>query len=155
MPEGAKLPTQHLTSIRTFAAEHKLDPGVAKAVLEHEAGLVAGLEQAQEQEWTALKDSWVATLQADKDLGGEHLARTTARRDAVLSRFAPPGMADRLKATGFLNEPDFVRLLNAVGAAIEEAPSVPSGQPVPSNVPLTPRQQWEKTYPNSPYPGRD
>lgn len=128
LPDGSKLPAEHAAKVAEFAKEHKIAPELAQKLLERDnAQLQAQIEQLQ-----AKSKEWAASVEADKDLGGQNFSRTKEDARRAIVKFDPKGeLARELDATGYGNHPAFVRFVAAIGRAMAED-TVHSGSETPS-----------------------
>ena len=74
-------------------------------------------------------------LRADPELGGINFARTQARVNDALAVFTTPAIRARLEARGLANDPDFVRIVYAVGRSMQDAPQTEAGPQVREKLP--------------------
>lgn len=153
LPKDSALSDVDLVGVREFAEEHSLSLDQAKALIERDNELRSTQEAAYEQQWEGVKAQMVEKIKLDPELGGENAGRTQTRINAALVD-APEGLAEWLEESGYVYEPKVARFLEQIGASREEPTETPRGNPVGLNdKKLTPKQEWERDYPSSPYPG--
>lgn len=115
LPDGSLIPARALTRLEEMARKSNLTNDEAQAWLEEQA-IVA----------KTTSDEYLAETTADKDLGGEHLAETQRRANAVIDRIYPKGDPDRerflafLKAGGGDNEITVVRAFDRLARLMGE-----------------------------------
>ena len=116
LSKDSLLTPEHVTATIEFAKANKIAPEVAQKIIARDEALAA----AKKTEWGQTVMGWNDAIKADKELGGDNLAQTKANVHAVMSRFAPPGFAELLNETGFGNQPELVRFVSKIGAAMTE-----------------------------------
>lgn len=116
MPEGVELDSVAADEFKAIAKELKLDQVGAQKV----ADVGAKMAQRQAEKHTELVKSWVESVKADKDLGGDKLQENLAVAKKALDTFGTPELRDVLNATGLGNHPEVIRAFYRAGKAISE-----------------------------------
>lgn len=116
MPEGVELDSVAADEFKAIAKELKLDQASAQKV----ADVGAKMAQRQAEKHTELVKSWVESVKADKDLGGDKLQENLAVAKKALDTFGTPELRDVLNATGLGNHPEVIRAFYRAGKAISE-----------------------------------
>lgn len=150
LPEGAKVDEK-------LFSEFKAIMGDEKTSLKDRAQKLVDLQfthvAAQEKAYTAALDTQRAAdlevLKADKEFGGANFEKTLkAARSAEQEFFGEAG-AKKFKALGMENDPDFVKGLARIRAAIAEDTIAGTGNNTASR-PSTQYEQNKARYPKSP-----
>lgn len=102
------------------AAQRLYDLG-AKATQRNTAALLTNVK--------ALQDSWLASSTADKEFGGENLAKNMAVAKTAL-RFGSPELVKVLNESRLGDHPEVIRWMYRVGKAMAEDTFTPGGQPI-------------------------
>jgi len=137
LSDGSPLdPKVDVDQIAAFAKAQGWTNEQAQKHLEHvhaiASGLTARQQEQQQKVFTDLVTGWKAETLADKDLGGANQPKTEANVKRAMDRFAPEGSPFRklVDDTGYGNHKEFVRFVNAIGAAMaEDKPLNQSGGP--------------------------
>lgn len=131
MPEGSKLGAEHAKQVEAFAKEHKIAPELAQKLLERDHAQL----QAQIEALHSRSKEWRASVESDKDLGGQNFNATKEHAYRALQKFDRNGeLRAELEATGYGNHPAFVRFVAAIGKAMSED-TIHSGE-APAHDPL-------------------
>lgn len=144
LPEESTLDAAHLTAVKEFATANKLTPEAAQAVLERDDDQRTSMEAANLESWTVQAKEWRGEVEADKELGGDALPVTLTNAKTALAKFFPSEFVAQLGESGFGNHPGLIRGLAAVGAAMAEPTTAPTGGAAAST-----KSDWETFYPNS------
>jgi hypothetical protein len=127
-PQGSKLHQTDVERIAAYARSQGLSVDEAKAMLAENEKAVTAHEARQIEAANEQRSKWVTEWQADPALGGEKLVTTQKNIQRVIDRFMPAPLQAKLKESGLGAYPDFVRMLNNVGAAMAEDGGINGGQ---------------------------
>lgn len=116
MPEGVELDKAAADEFTTIAKELKLDQAAAQKL----ADIAAKQAQRQVDAHTALVESWVEQVKADKDIGGDKLNENLGIARKALETFGTPELRDVLNASGLGNHPEVIKAFVKAGKAISE-----------------------------------
>lgn len=116
MPEGIELDKASADEFTTIAKELKLDQAAAQKL----ADIAAKQAQRQVEAHTKLVESWVESVKADKDIGGDKLEENLGIARKALDTFGTPELRDVLNASGLGNHPEVIRAFVKAGKAISE-----------------------------------
>lgn len=126
-PQGSKLHQSDVERIAAYAREQGLSVDEAKAVLGENEKAVTAFEARQIEAANAQRAGWVKEWQADPALGGDKLVTTQKNIQRVIDRFMPEPLQVKLKESGLGAYPDFVRMLNSIGASMAEDGGINGG----------------------------
>jgi DNA-binding protein H-NS len=116
MPEGIELDKASADEFTTIAKELKLDQAAAQKL----ADIAAKQAQRQVEAHTRLVESWVESVKADKDIGGDKLEENLGIARKALDAFGTPELRDVLNASGLGNHPEVIKAFVKAGKAISE-----------------------------------
>lgn len=116
MPEGIELDKASAEEFTTIAKELKLDQAAAQKL----ADIAAKQAQRQVEAHTKLVESWVESVKADKDIGGDKLEENLGIARKALDTFGTPELRDVLNASGLGNHPEVIKAFVKAGKAISE-----------------------------------
>ena len=116
MPDGFELDKAAAEEFSSIAKELKLDQPTAQKL----ADVAAKMQQRQVENHAKLVESWVETVKADKDIGGDKLDENLAVARKALETFGTPELRDVLNSTGFGNHPEIIKAFYKAGKAISE-----------------------------------
>ena len=155
LSEGSPLAAEHLKDVAAFAQENGLTPEQAQKQVEREEDLLVARAQADQSNAAKAHDQWVAELKADPDLGGENLARTRSRTYHALHVADPTGELTKLlnEPPCFIDNPVVARGLTRLGELLGESSNLVNGDQTPRAGELSAKEQWERDFPHSPFPG--
>jgi hypothetical protein len=138
MPEGVALDKTAADEFTAIAKELKLNQADAQKV----ADVGAKMAQRQAEAHLQLVESWVESVKADKEIGGDKLAENLAVARKAIDTFGTPELKDVLNATGFGNHPAVIKAFYKAGMAI-------SGDRFVSGSPKGPETDMaKKMFPN-------
>ena len=123
-PEGYPLQDAALQEFTGVCQTAGLDKAQAEAVMAYMAGNYAAWQDNQLQ----TRKAWDKEIRADKEFGGDRYAISVAEAKKALARF-DEGYALRrmLRETGYGDNPEVLRILARVGAALGDDTLVGSG----------------------------
>lgn len=119
-PQGSKLVQTDIDRIAATARERGLSKEQADELIKQEHEFAERYATTQAEAAKKQREGWVEAIKNDKDIGGANLARTQKRSQAVIDTFMPEKLRIALRETGLGDHPEFVRFLDAVGAAMDE-----------------------------------
>jgi hypothetical protein len=132
LPENSPLDDSAVERIAAKAKERGLTPEQAQELLNHESDAVSGYAQAQSEAFKQAVESWKATIENDKELGGADYAKNAELAKRVVDRFATEDFKKALNETGFGNHPELFRVFFKIGKAMAEDQLVmPGAQQAP------------------------
>lgn len=119
LPEGSKLDAAHLQTVSEFSKKNGLTQTEAQAILERDNAIQTAQAQKTDQTVKAVIEGWKTTSTADKEIGGDNLARNVELGKRVLDKFGPE-LKKLLDETGYGNHPDVIRTFKRLGEAMSE-----------------------------------
>lgn len=128
--EKSVLDQGDLDKIAEYAKANKLTQAQADALVLQREDAAAGLKVRQQAFLDAAVTKWAEDVKADPEIGGDKMVATLKNTKRVMDRFAPEGSQFRtlLKESGYGNHPEFVRFVNAIGAAMSEDGDIGNGR---------------------------
>lgn len=127
LPEKSFLQQEDLEEIKAFAKEKGLTLDQAKLLIERENHAIAAYVGWQKEQLSKERESsWIPSLKADKELGGEKFQESEKAVKEFLSRFDTEGELQKaLEATGLSQYPPLWRVLARAGRASARDKIVP------------------------------
>lgn len=116
LPEGMTLPEDTAAEVKAFAKEHNLTVKDAQKLV----SLGVKQRQAEADAYAKTVEGWVATVKADKDIGGDKLQENLAVAKAAIKTFGDQELTDLLDGTRYGSHPAIVRFMYKVGKALAE-----------------------------------
>lgn len=127
-PDGVTLDEARLGEFTTIAKELKLPQDSAQKLVD----IAVRMQQSAAEAAVQQASDWAEEVKADKDLGGDKLAESTAVAMKAIE-LGPPGLKDLLNNTGLGNHPLLFKWAHAVGKALsEDKPPMSEGAGGPS-----------------------
>lgn len=121
MPENVTVDQKSLEDFMPVAKELGLSQTSAQKIIDTYATKILPGLAAQHAEAIAAQDkSWVDTIKADKEIGGEKFAENMEFVKTTLNRFATPGLVKYLNDTRLGNHPELVRVFYKIGKSMTE-----------------------------------
>lgn len=100
-------------------------------------------KRAQQEAVLNERKAWRRALIEDPEVGGENFRKTRAHLSTVMQKFGNNEVRDILTQTGLGDHPAFVKMFNAIGAALSPEVNVVKGTP------STPRNTLKDYYYNT------
>jgi hypothetical protein len=153
VPDGYDKADPVFNDFLAAAAEHKISPDVAQALVDKVLpGLTAQIEAlrtAPAQQIAARNSEWANAVQSDAEIGGSKLNEVKVNVARAMAQYGNP---DEIKAalneTGAGSNPAIVRWLSRMGAALSEGTAVTGGRPA-----LGKQDPVSVMYPNTSFNG--
>lgn len=120
MPEGITLDPEMGTELTAIAKELNLPQAKAQKLIDLGVKQAQGFAEALKTSVEAAKVQWADAVRNDKEIGGANLQVNMATAKKALVAFGTPELTGLLNQTGLGQNPEFLRLLVRVGAAISE-----------------------------------
>jgi hypothetical protein len=124
-PEGVTLDADAVAEFEPIAKELNLSNDQAQKLVELQTKFV----QKQHAAWETQVQTWVAEVNADKEIGGKALAENVKHAQRAIGQFGTPELKAALDATKMGNHPELVRVFARIGKAMADDTFVPSGSP--------------------------
>jgi hypothetical protein len=140
MPEGMQLDQAAADEFSAIAKEHKLTQEQATKF----TGIAVAMQQRQMESHANLVASWAEEVKGDKEIGGDKLPETLASTKRVMDTFGTPELRDALNASGYGNNPHFIRFVAKIGSQLSQDTFVKGG-----NTTTTSADVAARMYPNS------
>lgn len=145
LPKDALLDAKDVEGTLSFAKEHGLNQKQAEAALTRQQVAVTAFRDRLVDQHDKTVNGWAKELQDDPEFGGKNFeANSALARKAVQEFF--PDMVEELRATGYGNNPKFVKRLAKLGAMVSNDKAV-IAQPKAEN-PKTPEQVLRLSVPS-------
>lgn len=113
MPEGVELDKAAADEFSAIAKELKLDQATAQKV----ADVGAKMAQRQAEVHAKTVESWVESVKADKEIGGDSLDANLGVARKALDMFGSDELKEVLNSTGFGNHPAVIKAFYKIGKA--------------------------------------
>lgn len=120
LPDGWEKDDKALSEFEPLAKELGLNQEQAQAFVDLAVARDTRTAEAQAQQWTDLRKSWVDEAKADKEIGGAEWNAKVATAIKGLKAFGTPELEQALNVTGVGDHPEFIRLMYRVGKAVTE-----------------------------------
>lgn len=120
MPEGITLDPEMGTELTALAKELNLPQATAQKLIDLGVKQAQGFAAALTKSVDTAKAQWADAVRSDKEIGGANLGVNMATAKKALVAFGTPELTGLLNQTGLGQNPEFLRLLVRVGAAISE-----------------------------------
>lgn len=114
MPEGVELDSVAADEFTVIAKELKLDNAQAQKL----ADVAANMQKRQAEAHAKTVETWVESVKADKEIGGDKLNENLAVARKAMETFGSPELKDVLNMTGFGNHPAIIKAFYKIGQAI-------------------------------------
>lgn len=122
-PEGYTFDGPLLESLTAFAKSKGLTQDAAQDYANFIVEQDRTRETAKSEAWESKQESWINSIKADKELGGQNFDRTKANVNRVWSK-VDSAVAQEAKeifeVSGLGNHPAFVKLFNFLGQHMED-----------------------------------
>ncbi len=153
LDDATRLSSEAQESLRSFAKDHALSDDVAQAMAKVQSEAADAFESKQAAELGEVQKMWASECEKEWPDTTEREA-VALRIKKVITENGDDGFYKTLAESGYLDEPNFCRLINAIGKKLDEPKSVIQATPSPVAARnLTAREKYAKDFPNSPYPG--
>lgn len=116
MPDGVEVDKAAAADLSALAKELKLDQSTAQKIADAGARMV----QRQMEAHAKLVESWVESVKADKDIGGDKLDEHLAVARKAMDTFGSPELKELLNSSGLGNHPAVIKTFWRAGRAISE-----------------------------------
>ena len=115
IPENSNLSDEQVEDIKAFAKENELSNEVTQAILDRENKAVSSYIENSEKESNQIIENWEKEVKSDKELGGDNLKQTVENSRRAVEQFGSESFSKLLNESGYGNNPDVIRFLNAIG----------------------------------------
>jgi hypothetical protein len=147
LPEGAKVDETKLKAAKAVFKEAGLSSEAASKIVAWHLKQEQSDYEAFEAKWRKQGEDWLASIKADKDLGGERFKETASLAHKAMAKFGGADLAKDLEARGLSNHPGLVRFFAQVGKALKEDDSAAGGAPASTKTRESPEQRSTRLYP--------
>lgn len=127
MPDGMELDGDSASEFSVIAKEL----GLTQEQAQKAADVMVNQAKRQAETHAKLVSTWVETIKADKEIGGDKFGENMAVARSALDAFGTPELKDVLNATGFGNHPAIIRAFYKIGKAISDDGLVKGSPPGP------------------------
>ena len=164
LPEGMEWPEGQLEAVQKIGKDNNLSQDALQGLIDVNSGTIQSsmeeYDEAGQQQWQELKDSWFETVKKDPELGGDNFDATISNGrkaiqafgqmvevkgddgKAVIGKDGKPEMvndlAQALEFTGTANHPVLVRAFAMLGKLVSEGGMV-HGNMMPHALPAAQR----------------
>jgi len=121
LPEGMEMDTTLLSEVEPIFKEIGLTQDKAQKVIDaYVAKVLPSYVKQQTATWEAQKASWVESVKADKEIGGDKFAKAVEDANRVLNTLGTPELKKAFNDYGLGNHPEFVRVCSRMAANMKE-----------------------------------
>jgi hypothetical protein len=121
LPEGMEMDTTLLSEVEPIFKEIGLTQDKAQKVIDaYVAKVLPSYVKQQTATWEAQKASWVESVKADKEIGGDKFAKAVEDANRVLNTLGTPELKKAFNDYGLGNHPEFVRVFSRMAANMKE-----------------------------------
>lgn len=124
-PEGVELDAAAVAEFEPIAKELKLNNEQAQKLVDLQTKIV----QKQHEAWDQQVQTWVAEVNADKEIGGANLTENVKHAQRAIGQFGTPELKAALDATRMGSHPELVRVFARIGKAMAEDTFVSGNRP--------------------------
>jgi len=152
LSEDALLGEQHLEALKSVASEHGLTLSQAQAFLDWHQELAAAQQDAWSRQAVEQNTKWNEELRRDPAFGGANLKANQGLYNKALHAVFPASkygdLHEKLKESGYISWPPFVKALSEFARDQLSEPSVTVKGEIPES--LSADERARKTFSNSP-----
>ena len=121
LPEGMEMDTTLLSEVEPIFKEIGLTQDKAQKVIDaYVAKVLPSYVKQQTATWEAQKASWVESVKADKEIGGDKFNKAVEDANRVLNTLGTPELKKAFNDYGLGNHPEFVRVFARMAANMKE-----------------------------------
>jgi len=120
LSENSLMDNSFLEEIESFLVENNISEDVAKGMLNKQEEVLAKWVESKTEAIEAEKDQWRDQVVNDKVMGGDNLKTTVENAKRVVGKYASEDFVNMLRETGYGDNPEFVRFVSAIGAAMSD-----------------------------------
>jgi len=121
LPESMEMDTTLLSEVEPIFKEIGLTQDKAQKVIDaYVAKVLPSYVKQQTATWEAQKASWVESVKADKEIGGDKFAKAVEDANRVLNTLGTPELKKAFNDYGLGNHPEFVRVFSRMAANMKE-----------------------------------
>ena len=120
MPDGVEVDKALLEKATPLFKEAGLPQEVAQKFVDMYAQRVADLTKAQGEQWNQVREGWVNTAKADKEIGGDHWDGKVSDAKVALDKFGTPELRKALNDFGMGDHPEVIRVFSRIGALVKD-----------------------------------
>jgi hypothetical protein len=127
-PDGfvmaAEVKSEFLTAVKELGLTNEGAQSLVDKLLPK---IAAQQESAQREAFEKYNSDLVATVKADKEIGGDKMQERLGVASRALDRFGTPELKELLNSSGLGNHPEVIRFFYRAGSKITEDKVIPSG----------------------------
>jgi len=128
LPEGVTLEEAGLQGFNALAKEVGLTQEGYQKLVDYYVKIEQSKIEGIQKSWEATGKTWADAAKADKEIGGAKFEENVALAKEVLKKFGTPELTQALVQYQMGNNPEVLRLLVRIGAAVKDDTFVPGGK---------------------------
>lgn len=120
LPEGFTLDKEKFSKFQDLAKGLGISQDGAQKLIDLASANSMAAEKAQADAWAKTRETWVAEIKADPEIGGQNLDASVQLAKRALKEFANDKVIHFLETTGYGDNPDLVRMFVNIGKRMSE-----------------------------------
>lgn len=120
IPEGVEVDAALLEKASPLFKEFNLTQEQAQKAVDLLAEARAGDAKALTDSLKTAREAWVSDAKADKEIGGANFKENLGVAGKALAAFGTPELSGLLKASGFGDHPEVIRVFHRIGKAMSD-----------------------------------
>lgn len=120
MPDGVEVDKTLLEKAVPLFKEANLPQEMAQKLVDMYAAQVAEQAKAQQETWGKVREDWVSTAKADKEIGGDNWDGKVSDAKLALDKFGTPELRKALNDFGMGDHPEVIRIFSRIGALVKD-----------------------------------
>ena len=125
-PEGVTLDEAMLEKFSDLARESNMPQESAQQFIDMAVKVMAQQAEAQQSNWTEIREGWETEIKADKDFGGAKFAETLEGAKRILNTYGTPELRSVLN-WGVGSNPELIKMLSRIDKVTREDSSAGDG----------------------------
>lgn len=117
--EDSPLSKEQFEDVAALVKEHNLSKEQAEGVLQAHENFLNNFAEHQAALVEKQRDDWFDECKADPEIGGENFTSAAEKGKRALDAFGSDKLREELKATGYGNHPEVVRMLAKIGDLVD------------------------------------
>jgi len=127
LPDGSLLDAAAVEKVAAYAKERGLSQEQAQGVLDMKHLALSGYQAAQKAAFEKAAAEWPTQAKADKEIGGEGLAKNVEMSKRVINRYGNDAFKQFLNDSRLGDHPELIRVFSKIAKAMSEDQLVLAG----------------------------
>lgn len=119
-PEGVELSEEAVSEFHDLAKELNLTQEQAQKLVDYSTKMNEQGVLKHQEEYSALRESWVNDLKNDSEFGGDKMGETVDRAQRVLKSYGSPKLSEFLNTSGYGDNNELIIFLAKMDRALGE-----------------------------------